>query len=296
MKNDIIEEDIQLEKPLDLVRFLNHGLTTKEDISEEDYLAMAGYGADDITNKINRALRRKFGSDAPVVHSKYNKADVIFAYAFLMKELLFEHAFEDFKDPITFYGHTNEAQVEAFGIFKCSGQRHRKLRDQVEIIDYMNHHDFIIRLKSKHPDDEIILANVEPGRTLLATFEKVNWRIAKCRRYAKPESIGENDILQIPKFDLSIDHSYEPLLDLYLVNKGFEDYFVAEARQDIRFRLDECGATSKSEAIFALKKGPPVDFRALNFQQSVYAVSQEKGWSIPLSCLVGGECRFDGWK
>ena len=28
-----------------------------------------------------------------------------------------------------------------------------------------------------------------------------------------------------------------------------------EARQEVRFRLNECGATVKSEAIFALKKG-----------------------------------------
>jgi hypothetical protein len=285
MKNGIIKDNIYLEKPLDLVRFLNRGLSTKADISDQDYLAVVGYGQDDIAGKINRALRRKFGSNVPAVDDKFNEADVILAYAFLIKELQFQNAFEDFEDPIIFHGRDNHAPVEAFGIFKYSEVRHDKLRDQVEIIDYKNPQDFIASLKSNHPDDEIILANIAPEKTLLETFEKVNWRIARSRRYAESEPLGENDILQIPKFDLSIDHTYSSLLDLHLLNTRFERYFVCEAKQDIRFTLDHCGATVKSQAIFAVKKGPPVDFKILIFNNPFMLYLKKKDGKYPYLAL-----------
>lgn len=284
MKTDIIGEDIRLEKPLELVRYLNRSLSTKEDVTDEDYLAMVGYGSDDIADKINKALKEKFGSEAPHVDEKYNSDDVILAYAFLMKELLFENAFEDFTNTIPFYGENNETRVRAFGISKYSDELNRKLRDQVEVIDYVNYRDFIVRLKSKHPDDEIILARVKPERTLLETYQTVNARIAR----SVPVLLVENDILHIPKFDVSIDHSYSSLLGLFLLNKGFEDYFVAEARQDVRFMLNECGAAVKSEAVFAIKKGPPVDFKVLVFNGPFMLYLKKKGGANPyLAIWVG---------
>ncbi len=281
MKNDIINEDIRLEKPLDLVRILNRGLTTQADISEADYLALVGYGKEDITGKINRVLNSKFGSDAPIVDDKYNKDDTILAYAFLLKELQFENAFEDFKNPITFYGEVNRAPVEAFGVIKYSEARHLNLRDQVEIIDYKNPHDFIVCLKSNHSDDEIILANVEPRKTLLETYEKVDRLIDHQRRYSETEFLGKNDILQIPKFDLSFDHSYSSLKGLHLLNKGFEEYFVCEAKQDLIFKLNECGAAAKSEAIYAIKKGPPADFKVLIFNNPFLLYLKKKDGKYP---------------
>ena len=143
------------------------------------------------------------------------------AYAFLLKELQFENAFEDFRHPITFYGRRGALHVEAFGIDHYTDQRHRKLRDQVDIIDYRDQHDFIIRLTPKAGDDEIILARVKPERTLLETFERVSERIVDSGRNSTSERLSENDILQIPKFELSIDHTYSSLLGLHLLSPLF---------------------------------------------------------------------------
>jgi hypothetical protein len=280
MKNNIIREDIRLEKPLEMVRRLNSGRATKADISEEDYLSMVGYGADNIADKINRALRTKFGDGAPVVDDIYNDDDIILAYAFLWKELQFANAFEDCIDPIHFNAGGGRAPVEGFGIVHYAGERHSNLRDQVEIIEYEHPGDFIVGLASTNPDDEIILANVSPGRTLLDTYEQVNRRAERARRGTGASRLGDKDVLLIPKFDVAIDHRYASLLGLHLRNEGFQQYFVAEARQDVRFRLDECGAAVKSEAILAIKKGP-MDFKLLRFDKPFLLYLKKKGAAYP---------------
>jgi hypothetical protein len=281
MKNGIIQENILLDEPLESVRILNRGLASKTDIGDEDYLAMVGFGADNIADEVNQALRQKFGIDAPQIDDTYNADDVILAYAFLTKELVFEDAFEGFEKPISFHGSDGDTPVGAFGVSRYSGDRHGNLQDQVEIIDYRGPGDFIVRLNSRHPDDEIILAAVEPAKTLLGTFETIDWRIARSRQLARVESLSNGDILQIPKFSISIDHSNSYLQGLHLLNSGFEEYFIQEARQDIRFTLDECGAAVTSEAILALKKGPPVDFKVLVFDRPFMLYIKKKDGAYP---------------
>jgi hypothetical protein len=291
MKDTIIKEDILLDEHLDLVYRLNRQLSTREDISGDDYLAIAGFGTDNIAGRINEILKSRFGTEAPVVDSKYNDDDVILAYAFMRKILEFENAFEDFENPLTFHSGDNPSKVEAFGIFNYSDDRHGSLRSQVEIIEYSHRNDFIIRLKSKHPDDEIILAMTDPGETLLETYEKVNWRIARSERYSSIDELRGNDFLQIPKIDLSIDHEYSSLLGLNLLNKGYEKYFVAEARQDLRFTLDESGATARSEAIFAIKKGDD-SFRIMLFDKPFMIYLKKKDASYPYLALWVGNADF----
>jgi hypothetical protein len=277
MRDSIIGEEILLAGRPELASSLNRGLASREDISDEDYLARVGFGEDRIADQINRALRERFGADAPAVDRSLNDDDVILAYAFLTKRLPFARPFEDFAEPLPFYGSSGHRPVEAFGILHYTGDKHGALHEQVDVIDYRSHRDFIVRLNSADPADEIILAHVQPERTLLKTFETVDARVGS----HQSERLAPDDVLQIPKLDLAIDHQYESLVGRYLENRGFEDYFVAEARQDIRFRLDECGATARSEGVFALKKGPPVGFRVLVFNEPFMLYIKKKDAGYP---------------
>ena len=280
MKNDIIGEDIRLEKPLGMVRLLNRGLSTAADVPPGDCVAMAGYGRDDIAARINRELLRKFGGRAPVVDEGYNHDDVILAYAFLFKEIRFARPFVAFNKPVTFYGKHGKTAVAAFGVDFYSDRKHRQLRKQAEIVEYHHGREFIVRLISEDPDDELILAQVPPEKTLLETVEKVAWRVARGRSHAARLGLEENDILQVPKVDLSVVHDYAALTGLYLLNAGFEDYFVYRAVQGINFRLDECGAAVRSAAEFALKKGPE-RFRALVFNRPFLLYLKSKNGRYP---------------
>jgi hypothetical protein len=284
MKNDIVKDDIRLAKPQELIRILNLGRTMRTDISDADYLAMVGFGSDNIANKVNRALRERFGDDAPTLDDVYNQDDVILAFAFLLKELKFEELFEDFTDPMTFQGGRGQTGVESFGIYKYSEHRHLRLGDQVEVFDYKRHGDFIVRLKTKDPEDEMILASVTPEKTLLETYERVNSRVI----HSKPGRLNKNDVLMIPKIDFLLDHQYSSLIGAHLLNEGFEGYFVQEARQAIRFTLNESGASAKSVGIFALKKGPPVDFKMLVFHDPFMIYLKKKDAKYPYLAMWFG--------
>jgi hypothetical protein len=260
MKDDIVGEDIRLEKPLALVDRLNRSLSTRADISEVDYVAEVGVASDTFIDDLNRALRAKFGGDAPIVGDEYKNEEAILAYAFFTKDLRFDHPFDVLGNPITFYGNGGRSFVQAFGIGGFSAARHGQLRDQVEIVDYEGMGDFVIRLRSTRPDEDIVLANVRHRETLLATYEAVEARVKR----SKPTRLAENDVLMIPMLDVSVHRSYHELLDLYLLNDGFEEYFVDEALQDVHFQMNERGVSVDSEAKLVLeKKGPPPDHKLL---------------------------------
>jgi hypothetical protein len=245
LKDSVIKEDIRLTDEPAIVKFLNKSLSTKADISEDCYVAMAGFGKDDIVAKINKALKQKFMDNAPVLNVQI-ESHWILAYAYLFKELVFETQFEALKAPITFDTGGDAVKVKAFGVkvFSRESARHAELAKQVEVLDYEDQSDFIISLKSKSSNGQIILARVEPKETLLDTFKSVEARIKE----AEPESLDMNDSLQIPKFDLDLQHSYSELVEKGFRNSGFESYSIAEAVQTIRFKLNEKGVLLKSEA------------------------------------------------
>jgi hypothetical protein len=278
MKDRIVGEDIRLEKPLETVARLNKALSTEADISTEDYIARAGVGSDAFVDDLNRALLARFGGDAPRVGDRYRSGERILAYAFLKKDLRFEHPFEVFENPVAFYTDSGRALVDGFGIGSFSTERHAELRDQVEIVDYAGGEDFVIRLRSARPDEEIILANVPPGETLLATFAAVDDRV----RRSAPARMEEHDVLMIPMLDVSVGHSYDELLGLFLLNDGFEEYFVDEAFQGIRFNMNQRGVSVDSEAKFVLeKKGPPPGHKLLVFDDPFVLYLKQKGGKYP---------------
>ena len=253
LKDDIIREDIKVKTPVTIVPYLNKGLVTEADMDAKDNLAMAGFVKDDIVEKINQSLQSKFGVDAWLLNPhEYKDPATILAYAFLNKDMQFKNPFEDFTNPIHFVSGSRSDKVAGFGVHQYLSQpEHSQMGGQVEILEYIDKGNFIIRLKAESSEDEIVLAKVAPDATLLNTYEKINARIAG----SQPIRLQKNDVLQIPKFDLALIQSYSTLLDVHLANKGFEDYFFTEAAQRINFKLDESGARVKSEGKIVLKKG-----------------------------------------
>lgn len=228
-------DDSDKNKP-PIARFLSESLSTKDDISEDCYVAMAGKRRDDIVAKINEALKAKFGDEAPVVKESLQIEDTALAYAYMYKNLKFEKEFEGLDAPIAFESSAGTTNVAAFGIQKYSSGKHKELGKQVEVIEYKDDSEFIIRLKSAGSEDDIILAKVEPQDTLLETVEAVQKRAGKPRAW----QLGRGDTLQIPKFDFDITRYYDELKKVY--------YLIEEAMQRVCFRLDEKGAVLKSEA------------------------------------------------
>jgi hypothetical protein len=246
LKNKIIKSDISMVDETPMVGFLNEGTSGKVD--ENDYVAAAGFGRDNIVAIINGELKRKFGETVPTLQTEMEEDDIL-AYSYLFKNLLFAEEFEDIEHTVFFQG-SESADIEVFGIEKYDPEVHEKMGEQVTILDYEDDLDFVLELATTSRDDIMVLAMVEPQKTLLETFEAVEERIAK----AQPGIMKEDDVLKIPKMRFDIAHSYDELLNKTLKNRGFTDYFIAKAEHSIRFKLDQKGALLESDAEIMLKK------------------------------------------
>jgi hypothetical protein len=289
LKDNIIKEDIRLTDEPAIVKFLNKSLSTKADISEDCYVAMVGFSQEGILAKVNKALKQKFGDEAPVVDDLLAE-DSIFAYAFLYKNLRFKVAFENLKAPLSFTSSDGRvAKLRAFGIRNFSHrEKYIKMSAQVRILDYKNESDFIIRLKSTSPSDEIILAKVKSDGTLLATIEAVQARVESGRS----GSLDPGETLQIPKFDFDLKHLYSELRGRSFKNKGFEKYGIDYAIQTIRFKLDEKGTILKSEARISVPCESPMKPRRLIFDRPFLLYLKEKGAKYPYFAMWVGNAEL----
>ena len=245
LKDKIIKEDIKLQNEPSMVGILNKKYASKADLSTNSYVATAGYGRENIINKINAALKNKFGTNAPKLKDMLMPDDVI-AYAYLYKNLVFNPVFEEIKNPIKFdSGNT----IKAFGINKFE-YKHKKIAEQITIPYYKNSDEFIVKLTPKGSNDEIFLAKIQPKGNLSDTLKYAQSKI----NIFNNDYLEEGDTLQIPKFDFKIDHSYDELVGKRLLNKNFNRYVIAKAIQNTSFKLNEKGAILKSEAKIIMQK------------------------------------------
>lgn len=271
LTNDWLRTPLELEGNPKTAQILNQHLIGKDDILDVCYVAMVGTVRDHILDKIHQALAEKFGETSQLDLILSNPNGVL-AYAFLQKSLPFDAEFEVFDERLQF---SDGVAVKTFGL-----KKNPKPVDQVEILSYMGPDDFIIRLRGStrvdedldygmivnYPriTDDIILAKVEPRPTLRQTIDAVfartttdaqrqaRWELSQqgfSRTWRSPQiNLDAHEILEIPKIDISLPHHYEELMGKRWHNPGFEAYFIEQAVQTIKFRLDEKGAKLRSEA------------------------------------------------
>jgi hypothetical protein len=270
--DDLIKAPIELSGNPTIQKMLNKRLTGKEDISEDAYIAMVGFNRDGIVEKIDEALLKKFNNKQGC-NIKLNNPSDFLAYAYLFKNLEFENKFEDLNsNPISF---KDGIKAQTFGIKKYSYE----IAKQVKILHYNNDDDFVLQLESKSKNDEIILAKIEPKETLLSTVDYVFEQI----KNKKPISLEKGDVLKIPKFDFDIFKKYSELINRDFLNKNFEGYFISDAFQGIKFKLDEKGVVLESyAAIIGVKSmSGPLETKKLIFDKPFLFCLKEKNGKYP---------------
>ena len=270
LKNEIIGADIILTSPLSLTAGLNHYPFSVPD--NNDWLAMAGFVEKGILKEINKAMQKKFGIRETGLEGFIDNEGIV-CYSYLSKTLKFVSTFETLSWDFLSKGRSQT--VECFGVSKGEGKDKEAMREQVSIHDYRNPDDFIIRISSKEPGKEIILAKIPRGGTMSGMIKEIDERIDLPGK-EKPSEIDE---LVIPKIEFDIEHSYNELLGIFLKNKGFEDYFFARAVQKIGFTLDESGAVARATGEIILKKGPRS--RLYIFNKPFMAILRDTGSSEP---------------
>ncbi|WP_224960160.1 hypothetical protein [Geomonas subterranea] len=249
MRTQMIKEDIRLKDEPPSVRQLNQLALGNDDLSPDSYVAGAGAYSQDLVRRVNGEVQKKFGDQADenfrLPQASAGNRSII-AYGFLYKNLEFPIEFEKIPTPLSFQAASSITPVKAFGIelFSHENRLHEKLASQVSILDYRDDNDFILSLTSKSKDDEIILAKIKPGKTILDTYQAVAKRITSGKRSV----IEEHESLKIPKINFDLSHRFSEFDGKPLLNNDWEKWYIAAATQAIRFKLNEKGAVLKSKA------------------------------------------------
>ena len=80
---------------------------------------------------------------------------------------------------------------------------------------------------------------------------RVEKRIAESQLTEYRRELQVLDTVIVPVIEISLDRKYDELIGARLLNPKWELWFITQARQDIRFRLDEFGARLESTAEIA---------------------------------------------
>jgi hypothetical protein len=227
---------------------LNRANFPTDALNKGSYVARAGFERDGIRAKIREEMAQRFPTITPSLSTSVPEVDAI-AYAFLQKNLPFEVKFDVLRDPLIFHGSDGDTSVKSFGfkeLEKATGSK-ELLKKQTKILHYQSDDEFAVRLKSK--SDEIILAKTAPSGTLHETLDAVKKKIAASEGDANLRPLDEKDSLAVPRIAFNILRHFDELIGKSIKNKP--PFLVGDARQSIRFLLNESGARLVSEVLYS---------------------------------------------
>lgn len=212
-------------------------------LDPDSCLAMAGLVRDGIVPRIRSGLKERFYVDMPDPGPLAPGSAVVCGY--LRKSLPFEVLFEPRYGTMTFAG--GRKRVSAFGINQDSTYPEvERALAQVTAWSAGQEGDVVLEFAVKGGRDRLLLAMVAPGATLEET-----WRRALQATEDLPgEVLGAGCDLAVPRMNFEVSHRFREILGGscpgVLSGQG-----ISEARQTIRFSLDEGGAEVASHALIA---------------------------------------------
>jgi hypothetical protein len=177
--------------------------------------------------------------------------------------------------------------VASFGFrdFKLSSERDQQIERQVTILDYRSDDDFILTLNATSQRDQIVLAKIEPQATLQETIAAVQTRIEQSPLKEWARTVGGFESVVVPVISVGVERRYTELIDRGIQNAGWEGYAVSEARQGIRFRLDEYGARVESDSTKGWASAASMEPRQFVFDKPFLIYLKEQSSQSPYFAL-----------
>jgi hypothetical protein len=242
---DLVGEKLRFTTASPVVELLNRENFTAADLDPSSYVAIADFEKNHVEDEIRAALEKTFGGAAspeliPPAPAHPGPNDFV-AYSYLFKNLAFASVFSD-QVPLDF----QDKPVESFGF--DSTYKMDDARSQVTLCDYKSDDDFVIKIATTSPKDQLILAKVQPGATLAKTIASVLHRVD----HGSPADLTDRDSLAVPKLNFDLRRDFAELEGLVLkptpAAKIQSPLEISKAEQLVRFQLNEKGAVLKSEA------------------------------------------------
>jgi hypothetical protein len=236
--NVFMGQPIKLVNNVSYLDSLNSYKHNENDFKNLKYLSIVGVITNEQADSLNR-LSKHLGLKTQIDFQNF--VGKLVAYTSLEYEMQYLTVFERIYDnPLTF----NTSKVNSFGISLYYPPDNYDIGKQVKIYDFKSNDDFIITIKLQDPDKELILAKLQPNTTLDLTYKTVLERISQ----GKIDTLGYNDVLQIPILDFHLNHTFKELINNPFKNKCCKGMILNEARQFMAFRMDEAGILFESES------------------------------------------------
>jgi hypothetical protein len=149
------------------------------------------------------------------------------------------------------------------------------------VLHYVSDDEFVIRLNPK--SDEIILAKVRPSATLADTLQDVQKRVRGQAGKVARATLEDRETLIIPRLAFNVLRRYDELIGEGLENAP-PGATITEARQVVRFLLNESGARIESEVELGAELNghtPPPKPRRFVLDKPFLLYMQEQGAERP---------------
>lgn len=288
LRDELATNEVRLAGDPPLASLLNSQRFPKGALSPKDYLAMAGRIDQGILEKIADARKAKFPMATFPLPQPTPLAELL-AYCYLQKRLPFEAKFDRMKDPLRFHGSQGEQPVINFGIqnYQWIDPGVERLRTQIDVLDYVNDNNFVIRLKTL--SNHILLAKVPPTESLAVTWEAVAKRLKKPQGGITPPPLVPGEPFAMPNVAFFIERNFEELERRAITHPEI-GLRLAIAKQLIKFQLDESGAKLEAAAEIVAESGTtgpprPPDPRRFLMDRPFLLALHERGTETPYLVL-----------
>ena len=235
LKKNLGKNSVIVEKN-ETVRDLNITILEENNINSNDCIALSGAVKDGIIKKIEEEKVNKFGIRKKTKLPQNRESIILYSY--MQKNILFPNKFQEMR--ISF----NDKNFKSFGIKKNS--KNEDLIHNIEIIDYKNSDDFIIKIENSERAD-IIAAKIKNNGSLKRMVEETMKRY----KNGRVEEFEMGDMLNIPVIKFNIKKSYDEIKGNIIID-GDKNKYIEEANQEITFLMWQEGIKLKSESLVSM--------------------------------------------
>lgn len=269
--NDFIHGPVQLEQEgqaaQKLISLFNLQRFDKSAVSPECIYTNAGFGPQ-ILKTIQEDLAKDFPNRTTDTLGNLTPApDDLICFSYLYKK--FQHLSQFQEIEMTFLDH----KVKGFTPEISASQG-------IEILDYDDDDNFVLRLLSNSMRDEIIL--IKGNET--ASMEEILDFLGAAGQGSVPK---EDDTIRIPNISLQFDREYHELIGSRLRAEGnnLDGLRLVTMEEQIRLSLNYLGATVENEAVMSFARGGAPRPKRLIFDQPFWFIMKETRSSQPYLIL-----------
>ena len=253
-----------------LVYVLNSNPFTTEDVSENSCYKIVAPKSFELKAKIIREIFDKFEYKSTLLDEiDWNpdpKKEEYILYALFIKNIEFLKEMQVLEE-MPFKG--SSILYDYFGVV----ENQRDFKDTIVPLYYYNEKEFAVSLNTKE-GDRVVLYRTNSNENVFDLYSKLDRKVNKKLKF------GTHDELRVPFINLDERISYDILCNRRIFNT---DYIISKAIEDVKFTLDNKGASLKNEAIMQVETmsiAPTLPKKVYNFDNDfiIYLIEKDKNY------------------